>query len=490
MEAARFLRVRFEVRLAVLRAFTWAVYRLAIHALVQFLVTQTWTPEAVLALAPDPASAKAGQGLAAARQWETLGRDEHALWGEIKGSGANPYQTRIDLREPAFKCSCPSRKFPCKHGIGLLLAFTKEAAAFKRADPPAWVSDWLGGREQRAEKKAEKSATATVPDAEAQRGRAEQRESRVTDGLDQLLVWLADFVRAGFIQAQGQSPSYWNDMAARLVDAQAPGLARWVRTLESVAHAGPGWEDRLLHATASIDLVRRAYLHRENLSTDLVEEVRAAVGWTTREDDVLAKGEGVLDHWFVLGAVVENEDRMRVRRTWLHGRSTGRPALLLDFAIGAQPLAAGHLPGIELEAELTFYPGSLGLRAAIKSIKAARTCGESLPGTGIEAALESYAGALARVPWVERWPMTLGEVVPEMRGGMNAPGWHLSDAQGHSLAITPRFAFGWHLLAVSGGHPVQVFGEWDGAMLRPLAVSNGASLIAFGESAIATREAA
>jgi hypothetical protein len=33
-----------------------------------------WTTEKILALAPDPASAKAGKDLSAPRKWKTLGR--------------------------------------------------------------------------------------------------------------------------------------------------------------------------------------------------------------------------------------------------------------------------------------------------------------------------------------------------------------------------------------------------------------------------------
>src|SRR4051794_6572598 len=84
-------------------------------------MTTTWTSEQIMALAPDPGSAKAGKDLGNARKWKTLGRDDRAAWGECQGSGANPYQTQIDLSEPAFRCSCPSRKFPCKHGLGLFL---------------------------------------------------------------------------------------------------------------------------------------------------------------------------------------------------------------------------------------------------------------------------------------------------------------------------------------------------------------------------------
>ncbi len=39
----------------------------------------SYTPEQVVALAPDPASAKAGRALAAARKWHARGYDERAV---------------------------------------------------------------------------------------------------------------------------------------------------------------------------------------------------------------------------------------------------------------------------------------------------------------------------------------------------------------------------------------------------------------------------
>ena len=95
----------------------------------------------ILALAPDPASAKAGSQLAAAHQWSNLGKSEAALWGECQGSGKTPYKTQVDLNGPAFKCSCPSRKFPCKHGLGLYRLSTAEPALFARGAEPQWVGD-------------------------------------------------------------------------------------------------------------------------------------------------------------------------------------------------------------------------------------------------------------------------------------------------------------------------------------------------------------
>ena len=80
-----------------------------------------WTAETVEALAPDAASVTAARKLARLGPWSGTGFDEHAVWGLCKGSGSRPYQAQVDLSGPAYKCSCPSRKFPCKHALALLL---------------------------------------------------------------------------------------------------------------------------------------------------------------------------------------------------------------------------------------------------------------------------------------------------------------------------------------------------------------------------------
>src|SRR6187397_2422956 len=105
-----------------------------------------YSPEQIIALAPDAASAKAGRSLATVSKWKNVGQDERALWGECQGSGAKPYQTVIDLNEPAFKCSCPSRKFPCKHALGLFLIYVGDNASIPTAEPPDWMTEWLKSR--------------------------------------------------------------------------------------------------------------------------------------------------------------------------------------------------------------------------------------------------------------------------------------------------------------------------------------------------------
>jgi len=189
------------------------------------------THEQIKTLAPDAASIKAAQGLSSRAKWPNCGQHENVLWGECKGSGKKPYQVRADIVENAFKCTCPSRKFPCKHTLGLMLLYANDNTAFQNTDTPEWVTEWIESRQAKAEKKQaraeEKAQKQADPKAKAKR--EDKRRKQIQQGLDDLNTWLQDRLRAGFAELPQQSHSFWSEPAARLVDAQAPGLS---------AHAG------------------------------------------------------------------------------------------------------------------------------------------------------------------------------------------------------------------------------------------------------------
>ena len=64
----------------------------------------TYTKDQVLAMAPDSAAARAGLDQASAGRWSGSGHDEHAVWGECRGSGKVPYLTQVALADGATKC--------------------------------------------------------------------------------------------------------------------------------------------------------------------------------------------------------------------------------------------------------------------------------------------------------------------------------------------------------------------------------------------------
>jgi hypothetical protein len=423
-------------------------------------VAERWDRERVLALAPDRPSQRTAQSLASGRAWPATGAGTGALWGECRGSAAAPYRAVVDLSGPAYRCSCPSRRFPCKHVLALLLLWTEGAVRDDAAGPPDWAASWLTTRAGRASR-APSGESAEPRDPKAAARRARQRETRVASGLAELDRWLCDQARQGLASSQQAGYGHWDDIAARMVDAQAPALAERLRALASVPHSGAGWDGRLLEEYALLHLLAVAYRRRDELPPPLRETVRSRIGFSLRQADVLADGPPVRDHWQVLARRDLEQDRIRARRTWLRGRKTGRDALLLSFAAAAQPLDDSLAVGTDADADLVFYPGAVPLRAAVLA-RHDDSDGGPPDGGPVAGLLAGYAAALAADPWLDSWPAVL-EVTPA-----RAPAPAVRDADGDAVPLHPGAGDCWPLFALSGGRPVTLAGEWTPRGLWPL----------------------
>ena len=453
----------------------------------------SFSEEQATALVTDPSTLKRGQELASPAKWANLGCTATAAWGECAGSGSRPYLTGIDLAEPAFKCSCPSRVFPCKHGAGLLLLLARQPELLPTGTPPAGLAEWLARRQSKGEEKAEKAAAKITkkptaeaagpseasPPAEAaspatsanaaQQKREVQRLTRMQAGAEDLETWLLDLVRAGLADLAAQPRSHWESQAARLVDNQLPGLAAALRELAAYPTAGPNWAARLLGRLGEVYLLLRAFLNRENLLPAARQELSQQVGSTPKKDALLADPAAlaIADTWLVLGQHTWPEERLMARRSWLYGQSSGRLALLLEFSFGGQAFATSLVPQARYGGELVFYPGLLPLRAVAAALTRQPAGGGGSPQPRpVVALLDAYAAALASQPWLREFPAVVQATVVRTATG----DWQLHDP-GLSAALPLRLPDerrGWRLLALSGGQPLALFGEWDGREFRVL----------------------
>ena len=493
-----------------------------------------WSADSVLDLAPDESSRRSGAGLGRPAPWSGAGVAGDLLWGLCAGSGKNPYQVVVDLAGPAYKCTCPSRKFPCKHALGLLLNWAHGTVPEESA-PADFAAAWLADRRARAEK-AEKSVARTDPAdsgsspapgpvagetvaaetapgetaagetaaARQARQRADQRAERVANGLAELRSWLRDQILVGLSAASAATPAvarsaspdrgHASEIAARMVDAQAPGVAGVLRGLSEVPGSGEGWPGRLLGEYAQLHLLARAHQRLGDLPPELAATVRSRIGYPTSRADVLAR-PAVADRWAVLGVRDLVDGNVPGRRIWLRGHDSGRWAMLLTFAAPGgggfgrpggwqDPDTARLRPGTELDASLHYYPGQPALRAAAgeRQSQPARA-GRPVPAGDVDALLAGYAAGLEQDPWLTVWPALLtGTPVPP--GGVVGPGggpsgnrWRLIDRAGAAVPLADRDSL-WTLLAVSGGHPVTVAGEWHPDGLLPLTVWHGDRAVA------------
>ena len=421
---------------------------------------QPWSAERVLALAPDPAAGRAAQLLIGDSRWSDSGAENALVWGRSRGSASAPYQSIAELGEqPAFHCSCPSRKVPCKHVLALLLRWS--AGKVGQREPPGWVHDWSM---RQAVRSARREASEGRP-REVNPKTVARRADRVAAGMGELDRWLADQVAAGVagLTTVGYEP--FDTLAARLVDAQARGAAGLVRRLAGAAVGGD--PERLVTELGLLRLLAAGYARLDELPAPLAATVASRVGIPVGRDEVLATPP-VADAWAVLGIRDEIDDQLSSRRVWLRGCATGRMALVLSFAGPGQTLAADFAVGTVVEADLCFYPGATPLRALV-----AGRAGTTLAGPGVRAsgasdapeppadsitgALDSWAAALAGDPWLDRWPVLLAAVHPTTT--------HLVEADGTALPVRGEY---WPLIAAAGGGACRVMGEYGPAGIKPL----------------------
>src|SRR5262249_40396119 len=164
-----------------------------------------------------------------------------------------PYRVVISETDLGYKCTCPSRKFPCKHALALMW-MRADGRAIEKQTPPEWVNDWLARRRgpgravpETADKADARSkvsiATALeqetpAPDPKAQaraaaqreRNRAE-REAAILAGMEELDLWILDQLERGLAGFQSVAREQCSLAARRLVDAKASGLAARIEQL-------------------------------------------------------------------------------------------------------------------------------------------------------------------------------------------------------------------------------------------------------------------
>lgn len=456
------------------------------------------TLDKVSALAPDQASLDAARKLLKPSQWPMRGRDEGGslIWGECQGSGSAPYRIAVSVADLAYKCSCPSRKFPCKHVLALMWLQAERPAEFAEGAIPDWVVDWAAKRKSNAAAEKPNSAktapAAMMPvptdapepqrDEKAEARAAAQRErlrlareADIRDGLDELDRWIADRLEAGLAGFPAVAHEQCRMLAMRLVDAKAAGLARLVDEIPAEILSAPQEHraDRVLRALGRLHLIAGAYRRQDRLPAPLVEDVRRMVGWTT-ERAALLEDEGTLrvaSLWRVAATVNDIQvDGIRRIETWLARvgeRTEAVPdfALLLDFVpVSAGSVSSPFLPGEIFEATLAFYPSAAPLRAIVEARKESVEQEARFAGHPTLAdALDAYDDLIVRLPMADRWPLGIRDVAVVD----SATGLVLSDGEG-SVALPLDRGQENDLLPLLG-LSITAVALWDGYSCRLMA---------------------
>lgn len=163
--------------------------------------------------------------------------DRTLIYGDCKGSGKEPYHTSVDVSGDSVvsRCSCPSRQFPCKHALALMLDF-----AAGRTFEPGDVPEDIARKREKIEKREEKAKQAASDDAapkseeelqkEAQKKKAsadsaaKKKIARQMEGLSLVSDFTNEMLSAGLGTINSGSVSKYQDLAKQLGDYYLNGL--------------------------------------------------------------------------------------------------------------------------------------------------------------------------------------------------------------------------------------------------------------------------
>ena len=192
----------------------------------------------IQSLAPDASGFTNGKKLAADGSFTKLCMDESGslLFGECQGSGDRPYIVSVDFSggEPVSRCSCPSRKSPCKHAIGLMLC-RAAGKSFTFSPVPQDIIE----KRAKAEKKEARKAAATVAGggdkpAKPKKVNVAALKKKIGSQLEGLAIGeklLREIAAGGMASLSPQKLRDLNNQVVKLGDYYLPGIQREFRTL-------------------------------------------------------------------------------------------------------------------------------------------------------------------------------------------------------------------------------------------------------------------
>ncbi|MEL6922906.1 MAG: SWIM zinc finger family protein [Bacteroidota bacterium] len=431
-----------------------------------------WTTERVLDFAPDASTAESGQALANPRKWLDPAFGDNHLWGQFKTRKGDNYLCIIELNSPAFHCSCKSQKAPCKHIVGLLHLYTEKPETMQKATAyPDWVKTQLKRFRQgeNEENQSESPEDAEAREAQNEANRMRNRSKRMLQmeqGLVELESWLLDLMRQGLAATEANRHEFWTTISTRLVDAKLGGIARQVRMLSEVYDKGLQWPAFALDTLAHIYLLVRGFRQIDRLPPTTRRDVLSVLGVNQKKDELLPL-EGVRDDWMILGQLHGKEEKINFRRSWIHGIRSNKSALILEFAWGDTGYMTNWPPGKIFSGEMIYYPSAFPQRVLVKDHSPPFADIGGVPAFAhFEQALQHFAKALGQNPWLFQYPMGLAEVIPVYQSKKLI----LIDQQKSIVPVEHQGDAVWKLLAISGGQPVTIFGEWNGNIFALLSV--------------------
>jgi len=188
--------------------------------------------EKILAMSPNASAVANAKKICSSGSFVKLAHssDDTFYMGECKGSGKSNYIVSadfVDEENPVIRCSCPSRQFPCKHGLALLFEIADEKT-FEECEIP---EDILAKREKKEKAKAKKESAEKTEGTEKEK-KAPSKVSKAArtkkinkqiEGLDLIKKITSQLLKVGLSTMGTVSLKEYKDIVKQLGDYYLPG---------------------------------------------------------------------------------------------------------------------------------------------------------------------------------------------------------------------------------------------------------------------------
>ncbi|SET34731.1 SWIM zinc finger family protein [Paenibacillus sp. NFR01] len=242
-------------------------------------------------LAPNAAAVKNGQNLVRKNSFTELSRTDSGdlLFGLCAGSGKLPYACSVDFmvpEKPVFRCTCPSRQFPCKHALGLLYAYA-EGKDFAMKEVPGEIAAKREKAEKREENKA-KQEESRVEDKPKKVNKSALRKKMQAqlEGLDQLEKLALGVVRGGLGAVDARRIKELKGYVKELGNYYLPGAQNELRRLLIVLGEEPRNEEGYSYAMEQLTVIHA-----------LIRKGRARLHARLEDPELALDAESTIEEW-------------------------------------------------------------------------------------------------------------------------------------------------------------------------------------------------
>lgn len=323
-----------------------------------------FSDEQVVSLAPDPASAKAAEKIYNKTSWQVY-RSERGVWSALQGSGKSPYLTQLDLNDTAFKCTCPSRKFPCKHSLALAIYLAHyELDSIAMEEEPVWVSEWLN---KRATKQNKTESPPTKQTKVKKDETTQERYQNALQGITFLQTWLEDSMKQGILNFPNKDEAAWEKITKIFIDRKIGGVNRYINALAAIAYDSSTWQEQVLHLFSKLHILVHYVKKYPTYPKEMQKEIEQVLSWSHTKQEIFddPQTEVIDDIWVIIKVQTTVLERLTTRKVYLYGLKSDQWVYLLDHAYGGS-FDTFFLEGHAMVAKLAFLPTLLKQRAFLK----------------------------------------------------------------------------------------------------------------------------